>query len=81
MKVVYGLNLFVDIPVKSDISYHTSLSDYMEWTIVKDAEEGIRNLGSIQNITFNVHTKRSYPIIYFQRFGQIFTRAHFRAYT
>ena len=67
IKVVYGLNLFVDIPVKSDISYQTSISDYMERTIVKDAKEEISHFGSIQNKICDVHTKRSYQIIYLQR--------------
>ena len=30
IKVVYGLNLFVDIPVKSDTLYQTTITDYIE---------------------------------------------------
>ena len=42
----------------------------MERTIVKDAKEEISHFGSIQNKICDVHTKRSYQIIYLQRLGQ-----------
>ena len=61
IKVVYGLNLFVDIPVKSDISYQTSITDYIEWTIVKDAEEEISHFGSIQNKKLSCAYEKELP--------------------